>query len=98
VESFQAKKNMIEDIKGIIDGKKRTIKNGERVVEQIPSLPEKVEYVKNHLFELGLTCVSPAKIHGIVITNNYPLISNYNGYRIISLSDISSEKLNENIE
>ena len=61
-------------------------------------LPEKVEYVKNHLSELELTHISPDKIQGLVITNNYPLILDYDGYRIISLSDISFEKLNKNIE
>ena len=98
VESFQARENMIDDLKGIIDGEKRTTRSGERVVEQITSLPEKVEYVKNHLSELGLTQVFPDKIFGIVITNNYPLISEYNGHRIISLSDISAEKLDEIIK
>lgn len=95
LESFQARKNMIDDLKGIVDGKKRTTKNGERIVEEIPSLPVKVEYVKKNLSKLGLTQVSPEKVFGIIVTNNFPLISEYRGYNMISLSDISIEKLDE---
>ena len=73
---------MIDDLKGIIDGEKRTTTKGKRVVEKITSLPEKVEYVKNHLSDLKLTQVSSDKIFGIVVTNNYPLISNYNIHHV----------------
>ncbi len=95
LESFQAREIMINDLKGIIEGKKRTTKKDKRVEEEITSLPEKVEYVKKHLKKLGLTRVSSNKVFGIIVTNNYPLISEHNGYQIISLTDISNKKLDD---
>lgn len=95
VESFKSRENMITDLKGIIDGEKRKIDDGKNSIEQVTSLPKKVEYVKTHLSELGLAKVSADKIFGVVITNNYPLISEYKGCAMVSLSDISNSKLEE---
>jgi len=93
VESYETRKNMLDDLKGIVDGFKRTTKNGERVTKSVPSLPAKINYVNQHLSELNLTKVSKDKIFGLILTQNYPLLSNYKGFNIMWLSDISNEIL-----
>lgn len=93
VESTEAKKIMIDDLRGIIDGYKRTIKNGQPKIKTIPSLLEKIDHVKNNLKNLGLTYVSKDKVRGLIVTHDYPILSNYKGIKIIRLSDISNEKL-----
>lgn len=95
VESFQAKQNMIDDLRGIVDGFKRTTKDGKRIKKPVPSLVEKVNYVKQHLSDLNLKKVSSKKIFGLIVTDNYPLISNYKEFNIISNLDISDQKLAE---
>lgn len=93
VESTDAKKIMIDDLKGIVDGYKRTTKNGQRITKQVKSLPDKIEFVKNNLKMLGLTSVSKDKVIGLIVTHDYPILSNYKGIKIIWLADISDEKL-----
>jgi hypothetical protein len=93
VESTEAKKIMIDDLMGIVDGYKRTTVNGERIVKKIKSLPEKIDFVKNNLNDLGLTTISKDKVRGLIVTQNYPLLLNYKGIKIIWGTEISNEKL-----
>lgn len=93
VESSETKKIMIDDLKGIVDGYKRTTVNGQRVEKQVKSLPEKMEFVKNNLNVFGLDAVSKDKIFGLIVTQNYPLLSNYKRIKIIWGSEITNEKL-----
>ena len=95
VESAKAKKTMIDDLKGIVDGYKRTSKNGQRITKPVKSLPEKVEYVKDNLNSLGLTNVSKNKVFGLVVSHDFPLISDYKGINFLWFSEISEEKLNK---
>lgn len=95
VESTEAKKTMIDDLKGIIDGYKRTIKNSQRVTKSIKSLPEKIDFVKNNLKDIGIVSVSKEKVFGLVVTHDFPLLPIYKGINFLWLSDVSEEKLVE---
>ena len=92
-ESYKAKQIMVDDLKGIVDGVKRKGNRGKITLKQVPSLPEKIEYVKSNLKKLGLEQVSINKIFGLIITGNVPLLSNYKGIEIRKLDSISSEEL-----
>jgi hypothetical protein len=92
-ESYKAKQIMIEDLKGIVDGIKRKNKNGKIIIKNVPSLPEKIAYVKTNLIILGIQQVSKHKIFGLIITGNVPILSDYKGIKILKLSSISSEEL-----
>lgn len=76
VESSEARQIMASDLKGIIDGLKRTTKNDKRIIKNIPSLPEKVEFVKKNSKTIGLS--SDIKFFkGIVITSDFPVLDMY---------------------
>lgn len=76
------------DLKGVVDGLKYTC--GEP--KQIPSLLEKITYVKNNLKEICKKCsFNVAKIEeikGIVVTKSFPPIKVYNGVKFISYEEI----------
>lgn len=95
VESTRAKTIMIQDLKGIVDGYKRTIKDGQRIVKQVKTISEKMEFVKNNLSKLGLSQVSQDKIFGLVVTQDFPLFLSYKGIHFSWLNEITQNKLNE---
>ncbi len=95
VESSNVKKIMIFDLKGIVDGKKRATKDGERIIKNIKSLPEKINYVQSNLENLDLATVSNKKVFGLIITHDYPLISIYKNIYYFWLNDVTSTKLNK---
>lgn len=95
VESTKARTIIIQDLRGIVDGYKRTVKDGQRIIKQVKTISEKMEYVKNNLSKLGLSKVSPDKIFGLVVTQDFPLFSNYKGIHFSWLNEISQDKLIE---
>ncbi|MBI4152098.1 hypothetical protein HY495_00170, partial [Candidatus Woesearchaeota archaeon] len=78
------------DLKGIVDG----LKYSNNKPEKIPSLLDKIEYVKDKIEEICLDChfdISEIKeINGVVITISVPPITEYRGVRFISHSQINS--------
>lgn len=95
VESTEARRIMISDLQGIVDGYKRTIKDGERIVKKVKSLLEKIEFVKNNLSKLNLNHISSNNVFGLVVTHDYPILSNYRGVHYVWLADISQNKLQD---
>lgn len=89
VESFEARQIMTTDLKGIIDGMKRTTKNNERIVKKIPSLPEKVEFVKKNLQLIGLQ-KDIESFQGVVITSDYPMLNSYKKCVFCFVGDITN--------
>ena len=72
------------DTKGIIDGLKFT---NEKAIK-IPSLVEKIEFVKKNIgiCELDPSCYDEVK--GAVIMRSFPPISEYKGIKVLSVKDI----------
>lgn len=93
-ESSEARKIMIDDLKGIVDGYKREVENGQRIKKPIKKLSEKVAFVKNRLTQLGISKISPENVKGIIITKDIPLMSRYKDIEIMSYDEISNERLN----
>ena len=95
VESLEAKKIMIKDLQGIIDGKKRIPKKGKQIVIDVPSLPTKIKYVQENSSKHGFSNIVKNKIVGIVVTKDYPILSNYKGVNYLWINDLVQEKLDK---
>ena len=82
---------MKRDLKGIVDGKKYTTKNGELTSKEIPSLLSKIQYVENNLDSL---CPKYHKniteIRGLIITKSHPPVNLYKNVVIISYDGIKN--------
>lgn len=90
VESNEARKIMIEDLKGIVDGFKRIPRNGERAIIDRPSLPCKIDYVKINKNSLPINLQGVSKIIGIVITMDNPFLESYKGIKFLPLNKITN--------
>jgi len=88
VESSEARKIMLDGLKGIVDGYKRTTKDGQRITKSVPSLPQKIQYVKDNLESIGLKNDEISDFTGVVITMNYPLLHEYKNIKFISFEEI----------
>jgi hypothetical protein len=73
------------DIKGIVDGEKFTNEKATK----IPSLTEKIEFVKKNMSIWGLTQDSFDEVSGVIVMKSFPPISEYKGTQILSIKDIS---------
>jgi len=78
------------DLKGVVDGKQYTTKDGEQIEEDKPSLLEKIEYVKNNLEMWSYDKIAGLQIKGIVITKSYPPIKEYKGILFLSVNEIKN--------
>jgi len=78
------------DLKGIVDGKKYSKINGKERVKNIPSLLNKINYVKSHLPKICDEHKSIKDIEGIIITKSHPIIKQYKGIRFLSFSDLGT--------
>ena len=90
VESSEARQIMARDLRGIIDGLKRTTKKGRRIVKKIPSLSDKVEFVKNNFKSIGLP-KNLNSFEGVVITADFPVLDTYKNCKFCNGENI--EKL-----
>ena len=73
------------DIKGIVDGEKFTNEKA----TNIPSLAEKIEFVKNNMGIWELTPDSFDEVSGAIVMRSFPPLSEYKGTRILSIKDIT---------
>jgi phage FluMu protein Com len=76
------------DLKGVIDGFKISTINGETRNKRIPSLLEKVDFIKENRDKWKLNPKIP--IQGLIIMRDYPPISLYKEIRIISIDEIKT--------
>jgi hypothetical protein len=89
-QTFQS--YLIRDIKGIIDGKKYTNKTPKK----IPSLIEKIKYIKANMPSLGLDITKFDIIEGIVVLRDFPPISEYKGIHVLGIKEIAKRYGPEN--
>ncbi|OGH05746.1 MAG: hypothetical protein A2W22_02350 [Candidatus Levybacteria bacterium RBG_16_35_11] len=75
---------LIRDIKGIVDGEKFT---GEEL-KKIPSLLEKVSFVRDNMSIWGLSPSDYDEINGIIVMRGSPPIKEYKGIQILSINNI----------
>ena len=87
VEESQRRSQIVRDLKGVVDGKKYTTRDGKTIAREIPSLPTKVKFVAENLKQFNLN--EKTKIQGLIVTMDYPFIYEYKGIKIISLNQIS---------
>ena len=88
VEESNRRDNTIRDLKGIVVGKKFSFKDGDVVAEKIPSLLEKIEFVTENLSKIGLGQYNIESFEGLIITIDYPWISEYEGVKIFAFNEI----------
>lgn len=78
------------DIQGIIKGEKYTHQdaNGSLKVKKIVSIKDKVEFVKQNRARIGLGNIHLDMIKGLVVIEDYPPISEFDGICIISIEEV----------
>jgi len=74
------------DLKGIVDGKSYT----EGKPKDIPSLTEKVDYIKQNLAKYCPDFLNIKEVKGLIVTKSYPPIKEYKNIKILA-----SEELNK---
>ena len=78
------------DLKGIVDGKAYSNKNGDIIETDKTSLPKKVEFVKENLEKFCPDHKQIKKIQGIIIIKSQPPIKSYKDIKIIASDEIES--------
>jgi hypothetical protein len=86
--------NVIRDLKGYVLGKKYTTnKDGQMTEIDKPSMAKKIAFVRDNIMALGVKYRFDTNIEdfkGIIITMDYPPISEYNEINILSVGQISN--------
>ena len=80
--------NRERDLKGVVDGKKYTIKDGELTFKEVPSLISKIEFVKNNIKNLCADHKKIKEVKGLIITRSYPPITNYKDIKIKAFKEL----------
>ena len=88
IEEKQRKYQIIRDLKGVVDGVKFTTKNKKTIKKQVPSLIEKIEYVKQNSKKFEIRNNNHTNFVGVIITPNYPWISEYRNVKILTINQI----------
>ena len=88
VEEINRREHTSRDLKGIVDGKKFSFKEGNRIAVEVPSLLDKIEFVRNNLLKIGLKKYEIKSFEGMIITIDYPWISEYKGVKILASNEI----------
>lgn len=78
------------DLKGIVDGTKYTTKHRKLQQRKIPSLLDKMEYIRENMQKHGFNPSEFKAVEGVIVIEDFPPISEYKGIRIIGLGDVSS--------
>ena len=86
-ESQKRQSYLTRDIKGIVEGKKFT---GEKAIK-VPSLVDKIEFVKKNMNIWGLNPADYDEVIGAIIMKSFPSISEYKGIKVLSIKEISSK-------
>lgn len=79
---------MIRDMKGVVDGREFTTKDGVIIQKQIPSLTEKLEFVKQNYKEFGIQDFDKTIFGGVIVSMSYPWILEYKNVRLITDDDL----------
>jgi hypothetical protein len=78
------------DLKGIVDGKSYTTKNNRLVEKDVPSLAEKVSFIKENLDNFCPDYSQIKEVKGLIITKSYPPIKEYKDVKIKAYEEIES--------
>jgi len=78
------------DLKGIVDGKSYTTRNDQLIEKEVPSLLEKIEFIKENLARFCSDHLQIKKIIGLIITKSYPPIKEYKEVKIKAYEEIES--------
>ena len=81
---------LIRDLKGVVDGTHFKLKDGEPFEEKVPSLLEKIEYVKSNMSQHGFDPNVFKTVTGVVVIKDFPPINGYKGVKMIGLNEIPS--------
>lgn len=84
IEENKRRYQIVRDLKGVIDGIKFSMKNGKEIKKKVPSLLEKIDYVTQNKELFGIRNENAIKFVGLIVTLNYPWISEYKNVRIIT--------------
>lgn len=79
---------LARDLKGIVDGYKYSTIDGISRSETIVSLAQKIQFVKENMSIWGFSSNDYDYVKGIIVTKDFPPISEYKGVTIISLQDV----------
>ena len=95
IDEPETKEHIIRDLRGIVTGEKEySHKAGLIKTKSIPSILKKVDYVKNNISELAkkhnFDNSNITEFKPMVVTIDYPPISEFNGVKMISIDEISS--------
>lgn len=80
------------DLKGIVDGIKYTTKDRELQQKKIPSLLEKMEYVRKNMEKHGFSPSEFTTVKGVIVIEDFPPIGEYKGIRMISVEDVPPQQ------
>ena len=84
---YKSRQSYLErDIRGIVDGEKFT--GGKPT--KIPSLNEKVEFVKANMTKWGFIPKDFDEVTGLIVLRSFPPVREYKGFKIISIKEISN--------
>ncbi len=84
-EQLQVHRQIIRDLKGIVDGKKYT----EDIPKDAPQLSKKIDYVIVNREQLGIP-KEVTDFSGLVITNFRPILKHYKGVKFIGFKEIQN--------
>jgi hypothetical protein len=88
VEEKNRRENTIRDLKGIVEGKKFSFKDGNLGERITPSLQEKIDFVTNNFSKVELEQYNIELFKGLIITIDYPWISEYKGIDFFAFNEI----------
>lgn len=90
--------NVIRDLQGIVLGKEYSHKEGQLFAKDKPSILKKIEFVKQNISTLaskhGFDYLPITSFEGIVVTADDPPISAYQGVKMLSIDDITTNANN----
>lgn len=76
------------DLKGIVDGKSYTTKDNLLIEKDVPSLTEKISFIKENLKNFCPDYSQIKEVEGLIITKSYPPIKEYKGIKIKAFDEI----------
>lgn len=96
IDEPETMEHVIRDLKGIVTGEKEySHRNGMSKTKSKPSLLKKLDFVKSNIHDIArkheFNSSNIIEFKPLVVTIDYPPISEYNGVKMISINDIPSE-------
>lgn len=88
-DEVETQDQIIRDIQGIIKGEKYTYqKDGTLKAKKMVSIKDKVNFVKKNLVQFGIQNLDLGMVRGLVVLEDYPPITEFEGIKVLSVEDI----------